>query len=397
MRAFSFEGKGFEYFKIWIVNILLTIITIGLYYPWAKVRNRRYFYANTRFEDRSFEYHATGKQLFVGYLLVMGLFIAFAVAQQISPIASGVGFAIFILALPWIIWRSLKFNLRMTSFSNVHFSFEGGLGSAYLNFMVLPVIFFLILYAIPISAAIVMPAIVDGGMSTMTGLLIGFCLVLIPVLAFLLFAYIKMRNSHYSVNNSRYGQGQFSTRVETEVFAKIALKTIGIAILSGIVFILIIAAIVSATIGLNGILAIQQGVSDPQLINDAMGSAFLIIIVPVYIGFIVIGLFISAYSYTRQRTYLLANSSLDSNITFASTLTAKSLAWTMMSNFLLAVFTFGLAMPWASVRLARVIIENTQLYSETGFDQYFTEKQQQQSSLGEQIGDAFDVDLGVGI
>ncbi|MFT6387486.1 MAG: hypothetical protein ACJAUP_000857 [Cellvibrionaceae bacterium] len=44
MKTLRFEGKGFEYFKIWMVNILLTIVTLGLYYPWAKVRHLRYFY-----------------------------------------------------------------------------------------------------------------------------------------------------------------------------------------------------------------------------------------------------------------------------------------------------------------------------------------------------------------
>ena len=43
MKALSFNGSGMEYFKIWIVNVLLTIITLGLYHPWAKVRNHRYF------------------------------------------------------------------------------------------------------------------------------------------------------------------------------------------------------------------------------------------------------------------------------------------------------------------------------------------------------------------
>ena len=64
MRVLSFGGSGFEYFKIWIVNILLTILTLGLYYPWAKVRKNRYFYGNTSLDERNFEYHATGKQLF---------------------------------------------------------------------------------------------------------------------------------------------------------------------------------------------------------------------------------------------------------------------------------------------------------------------------------------------
>ena len=61
MKPLHFGGSGFEYFKIWIVNILLIIITLGVYYPWAKVRNQRYFYANTTLEGRNFEYHATEK------------------------------------------------------------------------------------------------------------------------------------------------------------------------------------------------------------------------------------------------------------------------------------------------------------------------------------------------
>jgi len=59
----EFNGKGFEFFKIWIVNVLLTIVTLSLYAPWAKVRTRRYFYGNTVIDNSSFEYHATGKQI----------------------------------------------------------------------------------------------------------------------------------------------------------------------------------------------------------------------------------------------------------------------------------------------------------------------------------------------
>ena len=35
----EFRGNGYEYFRIWIVNILLTIMTLGIYSAWAKVRN----------------------------------------------------------------------------------------------------------------------------------------------------------------------------------------------------------------------------------------------------------------------------------------------------------------------------------------------------------------------
>jgi uncharacterized membrane protein YjgN (DUF898 family) len=39
-----FTGRGGEYFGVWIVNLLLTIVTLGIYSPWAKVRRLQYFY-----------------------------------------------------------------------------------------------------------------------------------------------------------------------------------------------------------------------------------------------------------------------------------------------------------------------------------------------------------------
>ena len=55
---FEFRGNGGEYFKIWIVNVLLTLITLGIYSAWATVRNNRYFYSNTFVNDVSFDYLA---------------------------------------------------------------------------------------------------------------------------------------------------------------------------------------------------------------------------------------------------------------------------------------------------------------------------------------------------
>ena len=43
----EFRATGAEYFRIWIVNLLLTIITLGIYSAWAKVRRLRYFYGST--------------------------------------------------------------------------------------------------------------------------------------------------------------------------------------------------------------------------------------------------------------------------------------------------------------------------------------------------------------
>jgi uncharacterized membrane protein YjgN (DUF898 family) len=56
---FQFRGTGREFFRIWIVNFALTLITVGIYSAWAKVRTRRYFYGNTALAGHTFDYHAS--------------------------------------------------------------------------------------------------------------------------------------------------------------------------------------------------------------------------------------------------------------------------------------------------------------------------------------------------
>ena len=398
MKALSFEGSGAEYFKIWIVNILLTIVTLGLYYPWAKVRNNRYFYANSTLAERNFEYHATGKQLFIGYLIAFGLLVTYVVLQNVSPTASLIVFLLFILALPWIIWRSLKFNLRMTSFSNVRFGFDGKLGGAYLNFLLLPILFFIAFYSIILIGIGVsiffpdLPVAVKASISIISAIFFAF-------LAIYLFAYIKKRNTHYMFNGYRYGQGHFSSDVEVKPFAKIIFKTIGLATLLFSIFLILVAILAYSTIGFEELIALQQSLGDAEgseEINAELASKIFPVFGIFYLGLIISSFIIIAYSYTRQRAYILDNSVLDEKITFASTLKARQFAWVTVSNFILVICTLGFALPWAKVRMARLILENTHVDTSIGFDDYVTQKQNEQSSLGEQIGDAFDVDVGLG-
>jgi uncharacterized membrane protein YjgN (DUF898 family) len=130
---------------------------------------------------------------------------------------------------------------------------------------------------------------------------------------------------------------------------------------------------------------------------EIMSGSFPLIIGLAYLGMILASFLIFAYSHTRQRSYIFAQSRLDKTVTFASTLTLKSLAWVMASNLLVVIISLGLALPWAKVRMARLMLENTQVDTDSGFDEYITQQQNEQSPLGEQIGDAFDVDVGIGI
>ncbi|WXU00225.1 MAG: hypothetical protein Ctma_0936 [Catillopecten margaritatus gill symbiont] len=226
MKAFNFTGNGWEYFKIWIVNILLTIITLGLYYPWAKVRNYRYFYANSQFGNAGFDYHATGKQLFMGYLIALVLFFIYQLLSNLVPITSVPILIILFLAIPWVIWRSVKFSMRMTSYANVRFSFEGELSQSYLNFFIYPIIT-LLAYAAPIIIFSISESLLFASISA----------VIFWSISIYMYVLTKQKNNSYLINGLHYGQGVFKTQLDTQTFLMIALKAIGIMLAGTLAFI----------------------------------------------------------------------------------------------------------------------------------------------------------------
>ncbi len=84
-----FTASGSEYFRIWISNLLLTLLTLGLYLPWAKVRKPRYFYGNTWVGDHAFDFHGDPKRMLRGTLLVGLMFISARPRRASSPAPPG--------------------------------------------------------------------------------------------------------------------------------------------------------------------------------------------------------------------------------------------------------------------------------------------------------------------
>src|SRR3954467_9010978 len=82
-QRFEFTGTGSEYFRIWVVNLLLTIATLGVYSAWAKVRRQQYFYRNTRVGGAIFDYHGEPKAILKGRLLALFLVAAYKISYDI--------------------------------------------------------------------------------------------------------------------------------------------------------------------------------------------------------------------------------------------------------------------------------------------------------------------------
>jgi uncharacterized membrane protein YjgN (DUF898 family) len=126
--AFKFNGRAGEYFAIWIVNLCLSVITLGLYSAWAKVRRKRYFYGNTLLNDSAFEYLANPWAILKGRLIVVAAFLVYSVSNQVNPLIGLALVLAFLLVMPWVVVKALRFNARNTAHRNVRFGFTGGYG-----------------------------------------------------------------------------------------------------------------------------------------------------------------------------------------------------------------------------------------------------------------------------
>jgi uncharacterized membrane protein YjgN (DUF898 family) len=133
-RSLKFNGSGGALFGILIVNFLLTVITLGLYYPWAKAKRMKYMYAETELDGSRFTFHGTGPEMFKGFIKAIGILILIYAVFFMSILSGnavlrivGVLFFIFVIFLigPLAIHGSMKYRMSRTSWRSIHFGYRG--------------------------------------------------------------------------------------------------------------------------------------------------------------------------------------------------------------------------------------------------------------------------------
>ncbi len=309
---FRFTGSGKEYFGIWIVNILLTIVTIGIYSAWAKVRNKRYFNGNTDLDGHRFDYHASPIQILKGRILVVVVLVVLNLLAQLHPALSLVVLAFYLIVLPWVIIRGLRFNANMTSYRNLRFHFEGTKWNAFKTF-----------FLWPFAAMLTLGA-------------------LIP--------FSSRANARFLGNGHRYGQSHFAASPPLKPYY----KGLGLALLIAIVPLAIAAIMFFTAITGGGGLEVA-----------AIGGLQIAIIL-FYVGFIVAFI---AYAAVSRNVGFNALTLQDGH-QFRSTLTVGRYSWILISNFLLTIITIGIYIPWAKVRVARYLADNTFMIANGDLDRF---------------------------
>jgi uncharacterized membrane protein YjgN (DUF898 family) len=132
----SFHGTGGSLLGIHVVNLLLTLVTLGVYYFWGKVRVRSYLLSQSEFEGDRFAYHGTGKELLLGTLKAVLFFgIPFVLLQVVLPLigrgpvtGAATGMLSYLILLALLAFATVgarRYRLSRTSWRGVRFSFRG--------------------------------------------------------------------------------------------------------------------------------------------------------------------------------------------------------------------------------------------------------------------------------
>ncbi|MFV0662138.1 YjgN family protein [Denitromonas sp.] len=342
---FEFSGSGGAYFKIWIVNLLLSILTLGIYSAWAKVRRERYFMGNTLLDGSAFDYHADPVRILKGRLLVMAAIVVANIAAEFNPLLNLAVMLLFAVLLPWMISRALRFRAHNTSWRGLRFGFDGLTWEAAKAWVLWPV---------------------AGVLS------LG-----------LLFPVALAKQRRYLFNHLRFGQAEFEIDLPVgpvyRVFGRVALLAL---VLFG-------ALAVGGYVLFGSVDMAGMSVAAGQERQAMIGMAVTVAVLALYVGIALVAPYVSAH---------LANLSFNranlQNHGFFSDMVPGRYVWIVLSNWLLTALTLGLFRPFAVVRLWRYRVEHLALLPAGTLTDFMAVQAEEARVIGEEAADLLDVDLG---
>ena len=107
-------------------------------------------------------------------------------------------------------------------------------------------------------------------------------------------------------------------------------------------------------------------------------------------------LYLAFIAYIQARIWnLFYNSTQLAGHRFISSIRARDIAWLYASNLIVISITFGLMIPWAKIRLARYRASKLLLQPLGSLDGFAQAQLEKVNALGEELGDVFDLDIGI--
>lgn len=347
----EFHGSSREYFRIWIVNLCLTLLTLGIFSAWAKVRKKRYIYTNTTMDGTPFQYLGRPLPILVGRLIAVAGFILYYISRHFFttwlPFVIGAG----IVLAPWVLTRSVAFNTRYSAYRNLTFHFIGkyliATKTLYL-WGLIPIIFLAVFF---------------GWLSN------PYAMAFSAIVFIIAYPWWLQGIKKFIVENVTYGgiKGVFSATGSQY------LKIHALAILIGFIIIVPMLTIFMF------------------FFTTFYHIAFLMILpAVVYIGYL------ASYAYARAKTINLAwNNTQLGPLRFKSNLPASGLIKIYLTNALGILVSLGLLIPWAVIRTLKYRIHHLYAYQDGILSQFQGNEKDEVTAIGIETMDVFDVDLSL--
>ena len=137
---FVFTGSGFEYFKLWLVNVLVCVLSAGVLYPWAQVRSLRYFYQHTQLDNAEFLYTSNPQKIFLVQFALVLYFVSLLYAFLYAPIYCIAGIIVLIAGLPFYWHKRSAFQQQHSFYCDTGFRQTSTLRDAYIVLLVWPLL-----------------------------------------------------------------------------------------------------------------------------------------------------------------------------------------------------------------------------------------------------------------
>ncbi|MFM2398745.1 MAG: hypothetical protein RL341_902 [Pseudomonadota bacterium] len=360
---FRFSGDGAEYFRIWLTNMAFTVMSLGLYSAWAKVRRLEYVYRNTRLTDAHFMYDAQPFAILRGRLIAAVLFVIYYFYTELPAWIALVVLALLACAFPYLMWSGLRFKANRARHRGLRFSFSGSLSEAYQ--MYLPLI------AVIVGPTALALATVGSVWEEGATAIIGFG----SLAMFVFMPWVHARLRRWITSNTWYGQSKFSIDVPTRKFYGLYIKTIFVAIGVGIV--------ATAGGGLLYSLASILFAGRPAPLNFAVFLISAALTYSVVVPFFVAKL----QNLTWQATRL-------EGVGFDCRLSSGALIWLTLKNLFLILVTLGLWRPFGWIRVMKMRIESVAWLGSAALLAAH-QTQTAGSTAGSEAADFFGADFGL--
>lgn len=362
----EFTATGSEYFRIWIVNLLLTLVTLGVYLPWAKVRKLKYFYSNTWVDGDALDFHGDPRKMLRGTLIAAAFLVTYSIGSNFSGWAALLAALAFVALWPALFRAAMRFRLANTSWRGLRFRFLGDMRGAFA--CMLPP---LALALLPVAIAGTMA---PRGMPPAASGLMGIgMLVFFAGLPYFLWRVRRYQHGNYAI-------GDLQTRLDADVgvLYGIFIKLVGVTLLA----LLAIGVLVGAFVYTGK--------------RVGAGAGFIGLSVMLgFAGILLLNILPKSYLQVRLQNLIWSKTGNDV-LRFKSSLRLASYLRLQCKNYLLIILTLGLYWPFAVVNTRRAQVEAVELRTRIALDEITQVAAiEHPGAVGDMAADLFGVDIGM--